>query len=208
MIATTAQVNGVAIAGIATKMSVVIPIAFGLFWFDESAGLLKLLGIAAGIAAVLLSAGDGIKGGDWRWPLLVFVGSGCIDASFKLFQAWTVTGDDFPAFITTIFGFALVAGLCHHLFCGDRRINRRSLLACGLLGLANFGTVYFIMQALAQPGWESSIVYAINNFGVVAMAIVSATLLFREKLSKRTWGGVALAFIAIALLFANSRLGA
>ena len=55
--ANTAQINGIAAASIATKMSVVIPVSFGLFILHESANEYKLLGIAFGLLAVYLCAG-------------------------------------------------------------------------------------------------------------------------------------------------------
>ncbi len=58
----------------------------------------------------------------------------------------------------------------------------KSLMSGVALGLANLGTVYFLLKALSQPEWESSIVYPLNNFGIVLLSTVTAIVVFRERL--------------------------
>ena len=41
----TAQRNGLSVASVAGKMSVVIPIVFGVFVYNESVGFVKVIGI-------------------------------------------------------------------------------------------------------------------------------------------------------------------
>jgi len=206
LMAKTTQVNGIAVAGIATKMSVVIPVSVGIVFLNESANALKMLGIAAGFLAIFLSTSNNRLVRGWRWPLLVFMGTGAIDASLKLFQVWNLPESQFPEFITTIFLFAFIVGSVHHFFCEDRSINLSSMLAGVVLGFANFGTVYFILKALAQPDWESSIVFPINNIGVVAMTTATAVVLFGERLSRKGVAGLTMAFVSIALLFLDTRV--
>ncbi|MFT5113400.1 MAG: drug/metabolite transporter (DMT)-like permease [Parasphingorhabdus sp.] len=201
LMAKTTQVNGIAVASIATKMSVVIPVCIGIFFLNESAGIVKILGIAAGIFAVVLSAGSFLQVKQSIWPILVFLGSGLIDASFKLFQIWGVSESQFPAFLTTVFSFAFVVGLIHHLTCKDRKIRLPSLFGATMLGLINFATVYFLLKALAQPSWESSLIYPMNNFGVVVLSTLVAVVIFREKLNPRGLVGLWMAVGSIGLLF-------
>jgi len=182
-------------------MSVVIPICIGVLFLQESVNALKLLGIAAGIAAVFLSAGNSVKVSDWKWPVLVFLGSGVIDASFKLFQVWGVTEAKFPELITTIFSFAFLTGVIHHTISTDRSVNSKSVIGGIALGVTNLGSIFFILKALAQPNWESSVIYPINNFGAVVASTLVALLLFGEKLSPRGVVGVLLAVASIGLLF-------
>ena len=204
LIAHTTQVNGMAIAGIASKMGVIIPIAIGITALGESASWLKLSGIALGIAAVLLPLGGNLSQGDWRWPILVFLGTGCLDASFKLFQVWGLAEFEFPSFITIIFGFAFATSVLHHLRMTGQSVDRISLVLAVPLGMANFATVYFLMMALARSGWESSIVYPINNFGVILCASLAGVIVFSERPSRNTWLGIVLAGMAIGLLYLDN----
>jgi len=62
--------------------------------------------------------------------------------------------------------------------------------------------VYFLLKALAQPSWESSIVYPLNNFGIVLVSTVVAVVLFRERLTKATGLSLCAAASSIVLLYA------
>lgn len=204
IMARTTQVSGVLAAGIATRMSVVIPVGFGLFLLHEQISVIKLFGVAAGLCAVFLAAGQGDRMQDWKWPLLAFVSTGLLDASLKLFQVWSVTEDQFPGFLTTIYAFAFAVGVVHHSITDDKRVKAISVVSGLVLGTLNFGSLFFIMQALALPNWESSIVFPINNFGIVALATLSAVVLFGERLTPRGWFGLSLATVSIGLLYLSA----
>lgn len=204
MIALTTQRAGIAVASIATKMSVVIPTSIGILALGESVNILKVSGLIFGTLAVFLIVGWRFKVSNWILPLLVFLSTGMIDASFKLFQIWGLTDEQFPGFIITIFGFAFIAAAVHHLFLPDRIINRISAVSGIALGLANLGTVYFLLKALSQSSWESSIVYPLNNFGIVLLSTVAAVVIFRERLLLPTVLSLVCAVTSIALLYAAS----
>jgi len=192
LIGLTTQRNGIAVAGVVTKISVVIPISIGILLLGESVNWLKLLGIFAGLSAVVLVASrseikrPAIKADtaavevstsvSWKLPVLVFFFSGLTDASFKLLQ---------------------VAGLTTVLFLP---MNRQSLFYGVFLGVTNFGTVYFIMKALAIPNWESSLIYPLNHFGVVLGSVLVGVLLFGESLPRRVQLGLVMAIVSIVFL--------
>jgi len=54
--AMTAQKNGVSVASISGKMSVVVPVLFGVFLYNESASFFKVIGIGIALVAVYLSS--------------------------------------------------------------------------------------------------------------------------------------------------------
>jgi len=204
MMALTTQLAGITIASIATKMSVVIPTLIGIIALGESVNVLKVGGLFFGILSVFLAAGTRVRVAKWILPLLVFVCTGLIDASFKLFQIWGLTDEQFPGFVITIFGFAFVASGLHHILQPDRLINPVSAASGVVLGLANLGTVYFVLKALAQPNWESSVVFPLNNFGIVMASTLTAVALFGERPSTATKLSLCSAAIAILLLYAAS----
>lgn len=202
MIAITTETAGIAVTSIATKMSVVIPTLVGILALGDTISALKIAGLLSGALSVFLIVGWRFQITHWALPLLVFLCTGLIDASFKLFQIWGLSSDQFPGFTVTIFGFAFIAAVVHHIFLPDRKINRISAISGVALGLANLGTVYFILQALAQPGWESSIVYPLNNVGVVLLSTIAAVVIFKERLLTTTMLSLVFAAISIALLYA------
>lgn len=204
MIALTTQLSGITVASIATKMSVVIPTLIGIIALGESASILKVGGIIFGLLSVFLATGTRIEVAKWFLPLLVFVCTGLIDASFKLFQIWGLTDEQFPGFVITVFGFAFIAAGFHHALQPDRMINRASAVSGVMLGIANLGTVYFLLKALAQPGWESSIVFPLNNFGIVMASTLTAIVFFGERPATATKLSLCSAATAISLLYAAS----
>lgn len=204
MIALTTQRAGMAVASIATKMSVVIPTSMGILALGESVSALKISGLLFGAVSVFLLVGWRFKVSNWLLPLLVFFCTGLIDASFKLFQIWGLTDEQFPGFVITVFGFAFIASAIHHIVLPDKGINKISAASGVALGLANLGTVYFLLKALAQPAWESSIVYPLNNFGIVLLSTVAAVVVFKERLQLPTVFSLVCALLSIALLYAAS----
>jgi len=204
MMALTTELAGITVASIATKMGVVIPTFIGIIALGESIDVFKIGGLIFGILAVLLAAGARVKVAKWFLPLAVFICTGLIDASFKLFQIWGLNDAQFPGFVITIFGFAFITAGAHHVLLPNRLINRVSVFSGVVLGLANLGTVYFLLKALAQPGWESSIVYPLNNFGTVLASTITAIVLFSERPATTTKLSLCAATISIALLYAAS----
>lgn len=204
LIAKTTQTNGVATASIATKMSVILPIAVGLLLLGESWNLLKLLGIVLGIVAVILSTGSNPEIKDWKWPLLAFIGSGVIDAALNLFQVWTVAEVQFPSFISTTFSFAFITGFAHHFTFPDRKIAGITYLGGIALGIVNFGSLLFILLSLSLPNFESSVIFPINNVGIVMLSSIMAFLLFKEKITLKALFGILLSIAAIAVLYLSN----
>ncbi len=235
LVALTTQRNGVAVAGIATKMSVVIPVSIGILWLSEGVGWMKLAGVAAGLVSVLLvSLASASKDkpvncsqmefiqspnvtekslsvrqkstlSSWQLPLLVFIVSGLTDASYKLLQVAGLSEPQLLPFIVVAFASAFVTSGIHLRLAPERQIDRRCFLFGIALGVANFGTLYFIMRALAVPDWESSLIYPMNHFGVVLSSVVVGVVLFRESLPRTVAAGVLLAVLSIALLALASR---
>ena len=201
VMAKVTQENGMSVSSIATKMSVIIPVTIGLTVLQESINVLKIVGIVFGLASVLMSAGGNVKNGTWLWPLVLFIGSGLIDSSLNLFQTMSVTEAEFPVFIMNIFAFAFLSALIHQLFSKERKISTKSISGGFLLGLVNFSALYFILKSLALPNWESSIVFPINNFGIIAGSTLFAMIVFNEKVDIKGWISIGLATCSIVLLY-------
>ncbi len=204
VMAKTAQENGVAVSVVFSKMSVVIPVMVGLTILNESLNWLKVVGILVGIAAVVLTAQGDTRKGLWIWPLILFLGSGGIEASLKLFQVKLLGEGQTPLFISTVFSFAFLTAASHHITTTERKVSGRSALGGLILGMINFGSIYFLLKALDLPGWESSFVFPINNFAIVLCSAVLAMLLFRETPKLRVWTGLGLASFSIWLLYLST----
>lgn len=200
LISKSAQSSGISVTSVASKMSVLIPIFIGIFILDELVNSLIMIGILVGLVAVYLTVGSDIETKGWIWPFLVFIGSGCIDSSFKLIQVWGLAEAEFPMFVTTIFTFAFLFSFVHLLLTKDRKINFSHVSSGLVLGLSNLGTVYFLLLALAIPSLDSVFVYSLTNFGVVVVATLVAVLVFRESINTKAQAGLSLAAMSILIL--------
>ena len=103
LMALTTQRSGLSVVSVATKMSVVLPILFGLIYYNESLGILKGLGIILALVAVYLTSiknkqGITIQKKNLIYPLLVFLGSGIIDTGIKFLEEAFVAPEDVAVF--------------------------------------------------------------------------------------------------------------
>lgn len=207
LMAISSQRVGVSVTSVATKMSLVIPVLLGVFLFGDRLSLLQGLGILLALTAVFLASlkEDGIRIGfrELMLPLLVFLGSGIIDASIKYFEHRHLSEEEIPLFSSMVFGCAALSGL---VFVGARSLKRplklgpRDILGGILLGVPNFFSVFFLIRALRWDQFNSAATFTINNVGVVLFSTLLGILLFRERLSLKNWGGVILAVLGIILV--------
>lgn len=206
LMARSSVVSGIAFTGLASKMSVVIPILIGLVFLGEDVNALVVAGIALGLLAMALSVDGSMQISHWRWPVLVFIGSGFIDASFKLWQVWGLSSLQFAGFIVSIFCFAFLTGVGRYLYVDRSSISTASITAGIALGLLNLGTVHFLMQALAGSGFESTLVYSLNSFGIVLMSMLVAILIFKERPSLQGYAGIVVAIASIVILYWSQKI--
>jgi len=209
--ALTTQRSGLSVVSVATKMSVAIPVLFGIFFFRESAGVIKILGILLALGAVYLTSVKKkesivIERKNLLFPLLVFLGSGIIDTSIKYLETSYVSRSDVAIFSSTIFAIAGCIGigiLILQKFRGKLKISFRNILGGIALGVPNFFSIYFLVLALRTEGFESSAIFPINNVSIVMVSTLLGILLFGEKLILKNWVGIGLAVLSI-LMIANS----
>lgn len=208
LMALTTQRSGLSVVSVATKMSVVIPVVFGLIYYKESLGTLKSLGIILALLAVYLTSvktrdGLNIKPSNLIFPVLVFLGSGIIDTSLKYLESEYVAKHDTPIFSATIFAAAASLGillLIVHAIQGKFQFKFKNILAGIVLGVPNYFSVYFLVQALRSGIFESSGIFTVNNVAIVMFSTLLGILLFKEKLLPKNWIGIALAVLGILLI--------
>jgi len=209
LMAITTQKGGLSVVSIATKMSMVIPILFGLFYYKEDASVLKIIGILLALIAVYFSSlkaksNISIDKKYIIYPILVFIGSGIVDTSIKFLEDSFVAKDDVPLFSATIFFSAAIVGaliIVYKAINGTVKIELKNWFAGIFLGIPNYFSVYFLVQALRSEGLESSEVFTLNNVAVVMLSTILGILLFKEKLIPKNWFGILLAITSILLIF-------
>jgi drug/metabolite transporter (DMT)-like permease len=208
LMALTTQRSGLSVVSVATKMSLVIPVVFGLWYYKESLGFFKALGIILALTAVYFASiknkdGLKIKRSNLIFPVLVFLGSGFIDTSIKYLENTYVAKDEVSIFSATIFAAAGSIGILSLLYLGIRgtlTLKLKNVMGGIILGIPNYYSVYFLVEALRSDILESSGIFTVNNVAIVMMSTLVGILLFREKLLTKNWIGIVIAVVSILLI--------
>jgi drug/metabolite transporter (DMT)-like permease len=210
LMAVTSQQNGLSVASVAGKMSVVIPIIFGIWVYNESVGFVKVIGILLALIAVYLASvkdsKEKSKNGNLLFPALLFIGAGLIDTGLKYIETTHVEEGGVPFFSATIFGMAGILGvliLVVQVLKGNFTFHYKNILGGILLGVPNYFSIVYLLKALNAEGMESSTAFTLNNVGVVILSTFLGLLLFKEKLSIKNWLGVLIAILGVYLVFQN-----
>lgn len=206
LIGYSSQKAGITVTTLANKLSLVFPVAFSLIYFNEQLTTIKAIGIVTAIIAVGLTV---YKKDITRTnliyivlPLFLFLGSGLIDSLVKYVQAVKISDNETSLYTILVFAVAFVVGIMVTIITKTyrQRLNPATLVFGTLLGVVNFGSLYFIIKALNNSGLESSLVFALNNMAIVAFTAILGTLLFKERLNKINFIGVILALISLYFL--------
>jgi len=208
LIAKTTQISGLSVASVATKMSVIIPIIFGLVYYKESLGATKLIGIVFALLSVYLVSIKSKKGinlnkKDLLLPILVLFGSGLIDTTIKFLEEAHVGENEVSIFSAVLFLAAAVFGLVFLLIKaiqGILFIELKNIIAGIFLGIPNYFSIYFLVKALRSDILESSGIFAINNVAIVTLSTFVGIIFFKEKLLPKNWLGILLAILSILLI--------
>lgn len=206
VMAMTAQKNGVSVASVAGKMSVIVPVLFGILLYNESVTFLKVLGIIIALVAVYLSSvkeEKSEKKGTLLFPILLFLGSGTIDTLLKYIQTNYVSNEDVSIFSGTLFGIAAIFGFIILVIKSIKKrepFELKNIIAGIVLGVPNYFSIIFLIKALQTKGFESSALFTINNVGIVIVSTLVGLLLFKEKFSVKNKIGIALAILGIVLV--------
>lgn len=213
VIARSSQVVGIAVTTISNKMSVIIPISVSLMIdpFDVLTNF-KAVGIALAILAVFLSVYRKRKVEfDPRYiylPIMLFLGMGLVDSFVKYAQQYYVADDVLPIFTVILFAMAAIAGLITKFLrkTSFKELIDKKILLWGIaLGFSNYGSLYFLIKALNYKNslgntMDGSVVFGINNLGIIALSVIIGLIVFKEKFLKINWIGIILSLFAIYIL--------
>lgn len=136
-------------------------------------------------------------------PLILFIGSGLLDALINHVQKTHVTDENYNAYLISGFasaGFIGITVLLIQYVRGKQVFSFRNVLAGILIGIPNYFSIWCLVRFLKESPWQSSASIPVNNMGIVLFSSLVAWLLFKEKLSRLNWAGIALSLLAIYLI--------
>ncbi|AIZ65122.1 hypothetical protein PK28_08885 [Hymenobacter sp. DG25B] len=218
LVALTTQRVSVSAAAVATKMSLVIPVAFNLVVLRQAQRpytALNYVGMVLAVVAIILTvwkpvpAPAGSRGAQaarsaWLLPVLAFLASGSGDTLLNYASSRLLPMPAHQAlFPILLFGTAAVVGLfvlAGRLFAHVETMQWRSLPAGIVLGILNFYSVYFLIRALGAFGNDGAFVYPLANIGTILLGALGGYVLFRERLGRTGQLGLMAALVALLLL--------
>ena len=211
VMALTTQKAGMAVTSVAGKMSMVIPVMVGVLYFKEQLNSLQWIGLATAFLAVLAISfrKDQVKPSIWviLLPFVLFIGSGFIDTYLNVAQKLLINEDEFVPFTSLVFLFAFMSGaffLTVQTIRNHELPTVKSIVAGILLGIFNWGSLFFLLRALRFAEFPSAVLFAFNNIGIVIASAITGILLFREKYVWINYVGLILSVLAI--IFLNGEL--
>ncbi|NIJ70084.1 EamA/RhaT family transporter [Xanthomonas sp. 60] len=200
-------VAGIVRSDVAQRLSLLLSLLAAFALFGEQAGPLRLGGLGLGLLAIVaITARSGPQPqvrGSWRWLLGVWVGFALVDV---LLKQVALSGTPSMAALLVSFSIAFVLMLAlqvsrHAL--GKTRLDARNVGAGALLGLLNFGNIFFYVRAHQQLSGSPATVFAGMNIGVVVLGALVGLLVFGERISAWNRVGLGLAIIAIGMIAAG-----
>ncbi len=212
LIAFSSKKAGISVTTVASKMSVIFPIIFSMM-IDSSDNLtpVKMVAIICTLCGVALTVYKPRKGmldlAVIYIPLILFLGMGVVDSLVKYAQFRFVSDSDTALFSAILFLNAFMSGVIVLLFFPKyhRSFLRPAIWGWGLLlGGVNFGSIYFLVRALnyVSPngnGTDSSIIFGINNIGIVGLSVFLGLWIFKERLLPLNWVGIIMSALALLL---------
>jgi drug/metabolite transporter (DMT)-like permease len=199
----TSQRMGVSVSMVAAKLSVVIPVGIAFLFQGESLNIFKVTGIVLSLLSVYLiskkeSVSVAVTGKSlWILPLIVFAGSGIIDAMLRFMQQRFIPPATAGDMISTVFLAALCYGLIVVLI-RKEKFQPRSIWWGIALGIPNYFCMYFLVRTLEQ--FDATFIFPLNNIAIVVCSTLVSMLFFSEKLSRSNWAGFALAILSILII--------
>ena len=207
VISLSIKLTGISVTTIASKMSVIIPIIFSIIYYNEVLTIFKIIGILLAIIGVILTVyqkkdiDSKQSNPNLLVPLLLFIGMGITDLLFGYSQK-EFNIQDPSLFNSTLFYISFITGLAYILISKDiQKIIKKDTLVYGfILGIVNYLGVYYFVKALGSNIFDRSIIFGINNVGIVVVSVLLGIVLFKEKISKINSLGIISSIIAIITL--------
>jgi drug/metabolite transporter (DMT)-like permease len=204
LMAKSTENSGATATSMASKMSVVIPVALAIIFFKEPFTLEIFIGLTLALFSVYLisakkSEEQSMK---FNWTLiLVFVGSGIVDSSLNAIKKCNFAYFDNYKMATLTFTGAMIMGVIVSVIKSSywKNFQFKWLFWGMLLGTLNLLSVVALYSAMDDYRGNTGTMFILNNVGVVLLS-AAIGFIFREKFTKLTFVGLACAILAIVFL--------
>ena len=197
----------IALTSLISNISMVVPVVFSAIAYGEPLTLNRILGILVTIAALYFSTAVP-KGGklNVKWIVftaLAFLANCGSNIGIKVYLKSFAVGDS-SSFVAVHFtASALFSLLVFALLTakGNRctyPINKTVFFTAGIIGIV-LG-VFNLIYAHAMSVLDATLLLPLYNGGTTLLVTLGTALLFKERLTKRQYIGIALGLVAIVLM--------
>lgn len=210
-LAVTVQKFGVVLGSIFQKMSLIAPTILAILVYRESAGAIKIIGVLLAIASIFVislnkkvNIADTKHASKWLWifPIGTFIGSCFVDGGLYFVNKTGLASSLDIDFIATLFFFAGCFGILFVIFDyfkNGTTYRWKEVIAGIALGIPNFFSIYFLLKVLSN-GMDGSIVFPINNIGILLTTAILGLFFFNEKFNTQKLIGFSMAVLSIILV--------
>ena len=217
LFAYTVQRFGVVLSSIFQKMSLIAPTLAAIIYYGDSTGPMKVVGIILAIASIFVISLGRLPNGQeldidqspkkinpiiWLLPFGTFLGSCFIDVSLWYVNLSALASSFDIDFIATLFFFAGSFGVLFVLFDyikNKTTFRKKDIIAGVALGIPNFFSIWLLLKVL-DNGMEASVVFPINNIGILVTTAILGVVFFGEKVKLQKTIGFVMAVAAIILI--------
>ena len=206
-----------AYTSVITSLATIIPALSGVLFWNESIGVLQIVGMLLMIGCFVLSV-DTTAGGEQRkaslhWLVLclvAFLCTGFIGVMQKIHQS-SAYREELSGFLIVAFLVSAVCSIAVYLLYPQKnaaaaaasaeKSGKTLLIVAGLFVLMGAAAALNNQFNLYLSGVMPSVVFfPVVNGGGLVLATLASVLLFREKLSRRRWIGLALGTASVLCL--------
>ena len=133
----------------------------------------------------------------------VFIGSGLCDSAVQYANKKLLNDSDVAPFVMMNFFFAAFIGsiiLIIQIIRKKASFEWKNVAGGIAVGIPNYFSFLFMLKALENMDWGSSVIFPVSNLSTIACSAVGAFILFKERISKINIAGLAFAVASIVLI--------
>jgi drug/metabolite transporter (DMT)-like permease len=204
--AITAKKSGIAMATLSSKMSLVLAVIVLAFLGKGEITLFKAIALLIAMFGLYLFSVDRkskFSKDMLLYPVVLMLGSTSIDFSIAYFQGFTKNQNELSLFTCMPFmgaGMIGISILVYKMIFKKESFPLKEMGTGTLLGLVNYGSIFFLVE-LYHSGWmPESTILPINNLLVLVIGSIGAVFIFKEKLNRRKIQGLVICLLALILL--------
>jgi len=207
IMAASIKLTGMVRTDAAQRLSLFIPVLSAFFIFGEKPDAVKIVSLAIGFAALICLIPWKQKRSvrrkptfSWVYLVVIFAGMGLIDVLLK--QVARTKGIPFTTSLFIVFILAFVVaiiGMIYMIANKKMRFSWPHILIGWILGIANFGNIFFFIKAHQALANRPASVFSTMDIGVIIAAALIGLFVFGEKLSRLNLAGIFFGLVAIVI---------